>query len=132
MKGLDTIVIVRFLVNDDAAQAAAARKLLLDAEKKGEGVFMPLSVTLETIWVLDSVYGYSRQDIILALENLLVLSVLEMEAHERIASLCRLAAVNDSDLADLLIGLTARDNGCETTLTFDKKTARSDLFMLIR
>jgi predicted nucleic-acid-binding protein len=47
------------------------------------------------------------------------------EEHERIA------AKKDIDPADLLTGLTCRDKGCDTTLTFDKKAAQSELFTLI-
>ena len=132
MKGLDTNSIVRFLVRDDEKQAQAVRKVLFDAEKKGDILFVPIAATLETIWVLSSVYEYSREEIVQALEGLLVLSVLRIEEHERIASLCRIAPDNGVDLSDLLIGLSARDKGCETTLTFDKNAARCDLFTLIK
>jgi predicted nucleic-acid-binding protein len=63
---------------------------------------------------------------------LLVTSVLRIEEHERISNLCRIVAKHDFDLDDLLIGLTSRDCGCETTLTFDNKAARSELFALIQ
>lgn len=132
MKGLDTNALVRFFVRDDEKQAQAVRKVLLHAEKKGDILFVPIAVTLETIWVLSSVYEYSREEIVQALESLLILSVLRVEEHERIARICLNARAQDADLADLLIGLTSRDKGCETTLTFDKKAARSDLFTLIR
>lgn len=132
MKGLDTNALVRFLVRDDEKQAQAVRKLLLDAEKKGDILFVPFAATLGAIWVLSSAYEYCREEIVQALEGLLILSVLRIEEHERIASVCRIAPEQDADLADLLIGLTSRDKGCETTLTFDKKAAQSDLFTLIQ
>lgn len=132
MTGLDTNALVRFLVRDDEKQAQVVRKVLLNAEKKGDVLFIPLIATLETIWVLSSVYGYSRQEIVHALENLLFLPVLALEEHERIARLCYRALENDIDLADMLIGLTARERGCDTTLTFDRKAARSELFTLLK
>jgi predicted nucleic-acid-binding protein len=132
MMALDTNALVRFLVRDDEKQALAVKNILLDAENKGDNFFIPLPVTLEMIWVLSSVYEYSREEIIRALENLLIASVFLVEEHERVASLCRIAKKNDFDPADILIGLTSRDNGCESTLTFDKKAARSGLFTLIQ
>jgi predicted nucleic-acid-binding protein len=132
MKALDTNALVRFLVRDDEKQAQAVKKILLDAENKGTALFIPLAVTLEMVWVLSSVYEYSREEIIRALENFLVLPVFHIEEHERVATLCRIAGKQESDPADLLIGLTSHDKGCETTLTFDKKAARSDLFTLIQ
>ena len=115
---------------DDEKQAQAVRKVLLDAEIKADILFVPIASTLEIIWMLSSVYEYCREEILQAQESLLILSVLRAEEHERIASLCRIAPENDVDLADLLIGLTSRDKECETTLSFDKKAARSELFTL--
>jgi predicted nucleic-acid-binding protein len=89
-------------------------------------------VILETIWVLSSVYEFSRKEILSALDNILVLPVFKIEAHERISNLCSIALKSDCDLADLFIGLTCCEYGCETTFTFDKKAARSELFTLIR
>jgi predicted nucleic-acid-binding protein len=131
MRALDTNALVRFLVRDDENQAQAVKKILLDAEIKGETLFIPFVVLLEMIWVLSSVYDYSKKEIVEALENLLVVAVFQIEEHERVANVCRIALKQDIDLADLLIGVTSRDHGCVTTLTFDKKTARSELFTLI-
>lgn len=131
MKALDTNAVVRFLVKDDEKQAHAIHRILLDVEKKGETIFVPAPVILETIWVLSSVYKHSRSDIVRALDNLLVLPILEIEDRDRVAVLCRIADKSDVDLADLFIGLTSRDYGCETTLTFDRKASKSNLFTLI-
>ncbi len=131
MKALDTNALVRFLVRDDEKQAHKVKKILLEAENKGGRLFVSIAVILEIIWVLSSAYEYPRKEIIQALENLLILSVLEVEGHEVVASLCRIASKHEADLADLLIGLISRDKGCETTLTFDKKAARSEFFTLI-
>jgi len=132
MKALDTNALVRFLVRDDEKQAQAVRRLILDAEKKGEPLFVPLAVTLETIWVLDSSYEFATADIIQAFEGLLMLSAIELEHRERISAMCRIVSSSGAGPADILIGLSSRDRGCESTLTFDRKAAKSDLFSLIR
>jgi len=131
MKGLDTNALVRFLIRDDEAQAGAVRGVLRTAEETGDCLFVSVAVALETMWVLSSVYECSREEIVHGIESLLILPILQVEEHERIAELCRIASKQEADLADLLIGLTSRDKGCETTLTFDKRAARSDLFTLI-
>jgi predicted nucleic-acid-binding protein len=131
MKGLDTNALIRFLVRDNEEQAQAVRSLFIEAAKKNEPLFVPLAVTLEVIWVLSSAYDYSKEEIVDALNGLLVLPMLTIEEHDRIAYLCRFASRTTAGLADLLIGLSARDKGCSTTLTFDKKAAQSELFTLI-
>lgn len=131
MKALDTNALVRFLVRDDEKQAQAVRRILLQAGQENTTLFVPAAVVLETIWVLSSAYNRSREAILQALEELLALPVLVIEERERVANLCHAAESSSADLADLLIGLASRDAGCETTLTFDRKAARSDLFTLI-
>ncbi len=38
---------------------------------------------------------------------------------------------NTFDLSDLLIGCVAKEAGCESSFTFDKKASRSELFVLL-
>jgi len=131
MRAFDTNAVLRFLVNDDDKQSPLVYKILLDAQKRDERIFIPQSVILETIWVLGSYYKYTRNEILTALDNLIAMPTLEIEAQERIAALCRTALDSTIELDDLLIGLTAHDYGCETTLTFDRHAAKSGLFTLI-
>lgn len=63
MKGLDTNILVRFLVRDDEAQAETIYKRFKQAESDKEVLFVPLLVVLETVWVLESVYERSIPDI---------------------------------------------------------------------
>jgi predicted nucleic-acid-binding protein len=59
MFAVDTNIVVRYLVNDSAAQAARARRLV-----EREDIFVPLTVLLETEWVLRGVYGFTSPDAI--------------------------------------------------------------------
>jgi len=54
-----------------------------------------------------------------------------LEDNVCIATLCGKAHMTETDLPDLLIGIIARERGCATTMTFDKKASRSEYFMLI-
>jgi predicted nucleic-acid-binding protein len=131
MKALDTNVLVRFLVRDDEKQAAMVKRVLLGAEKNSERFFIPIAVTLETMWVLSSAYECSRKEIVDVFDSLLSLPVFLLEDHICIATLCRKALTTEADLSDLLIGIIARERGCATTMTFDKKASRSEFFTLI-
>jgi len=64
VKGLDTNVLVRFLVRDDEQQAETIYRIFKQAETNKEALFVPLLVVLETIWVLESVYKIPRQEIL--------------------------------------------------------------------
>lgn len=47
MKAIDTNVLVRFLVNDEPAQAQSVRRLFSDAEAQRDSLFVPLLVLVE-------------------------------------------------------------------------------------
>jgi len=131
VKAIDTNVIVRFLVSDDPSQAAKVRALFERAETTREPLFVSVPVVLETLWVLAAVYEVPRAAILEALGQLLDLSCLRFEAESRLRALIAAAKENNTDLADLLIGLTGRDNDCTVTVTLDRKAARDERFELL-
>ena len=66
MAALDTNVLVRFLVQDDAKQGLLARELIRSTLAKGEPLFVPVTVMLELEWVLRSNFGFDKAQIIFA------------------------------------------------------------------
>lgn len=131
MNAIDTNVLVRFLVNDDPAQAEQVRQLFADAEQQRAVLFVPLLVLLETIWVLESAYEVQRPDLIEALGDLLLLPILQFEQRDAVQATLAIAMTHCMDLPDVLIAQSARKSGCERVLTFDRKAARSDVFELL-
>lgn len=131
MKAVDTNVLARFLVADDPEQSARVRRCLERAERDRDHLFVSIPVTLELLWVLRSVYEVPRSEIIEALAGLLDLSCLRFEAADRLRAMTEEARFSGLDLADLLIALTAREFGCEATLTLDRKASRDARFELL-
>ncbi|NOQ77047.1 MAG: PIN domain-containing protein [Methylococcaceae bacterium] len=131
MKALDTNILVRFLVQDDEEQANKVLQLFSKAEQLNQPLFIPLLVILEVIWVLQSAYNVSRQDIILAISNLLQMSVFEFENQDILRNFIFAANKSSYDLSDILISHSALSATCETTLTFDKRASRFELFTLL-
>ncbi|HGG58889.1 MAG TPA: PIN domain-containing protein [Gammaproteobacteria bacterium] len=128
MKAVDTNILVRLLVQDDEKQAARVNQLLTDAETRKQPLFVSHVVVLELIWVLGSAYEIPREEILKALSHLLSMAALTFQAPPTIRDFINNAQAGSLDLADLLIAQIARDAGCETTLTFDNKAARANLF----
>jgi predicted nucleic-acid-binding protein len=131
MKSLDTNIVVRFLVNDDKKQGEKVKALFQDAERKGASFLITTPVLLELLYVLDYVYEFERADILEALDLMTSMPVLTFENIESVQNLLETGKKSKTELEDLLIALVSREAGCETTLTFDKKAAKSDLFELI-
>ena len=128
MKALDTNVLVRFLVRDDKKQAETVYRLFKRAESRNDPFFVPLLVVLETIWVLESVYEISREEIRTSLQELLLMPILIFEAQSALQSTLSSAQTNKIDLADLLIAHSAKFSNCDGVLTFDKKASKFTLF----
>ncbi|MDX8379879.1 MAG: type II toxin-antitoxin system VapC family toxin [Gallionella sp.] len=131
MKALDTNVLVRFLVNDDEKQARMVCDLLRQAETERALLFVPSLVMLELIWVLESVYDISRENILGAIHNLLMMPVLSFDKHAALQSFMQAAKNRKEGLADLFIACAAIDSGCSTVLTFDKKALGFKYFQLL-
>ena len=132
MKALDTNVLVRFLVRDDAVQAEAVYRRFKRAEAEKEALFVSLLVLLEVIWVLESVYSIARQDLLDAIHVLLQMPVLQFEAQSAVRSFIASARKTSVDLSDILIGQHANHSGCEAVLTFDKQASKHSLFQLLQ
>ncbi len=122
MIGLDTNVLVRYIMQDDEAQSALATRLLesLTAESAG---FVPLVVVVELAWVLSAAYGLDRTQLVDAFEALLRTKELVVERAEIVWMALRVFGSSTADLADCLIERSASAVGCDRTVTFDRKAA---------
>jgi len=131
MIGLDTNVLVRFLVQDDRVQFARAQRLLAREARRGEPVLVSLLVLLETEWVLRSRYGLAKPEIADALSALL--DSVELRVEDEAAVEQALFTWRDSraDFADCLIGARNRRLGCAATATFDAGEAKVPGFITV-
>lgn len=120
MTGLDTNVLVRYLVQDDETQLRAVLALLL---KKKATFFVPDLVLVEADWVLTSLYHWTVEEVADAFARLLTIQNLSFEDEGRIRSALR-AIRQGADLSDELIADRCRDMGCKSVATFDKGMAK--------
>ncbi len=132
MKALDTNVLIRFLVQDDPAQAQAASHYLRTHCTRDQPGFINRIVLCEIVWVLESAYGYSRAQIAEVIEKLLQTSQLTIDASEAAWIALAQYAKETVDFADALIATLNKQAGCRATVTFDKKAARLPEFELLR
>jgi len=128
MKALDTNILVRFLIQDDKQQTQAVKTLFSQAEEGKQSLFVTLLVVLELIWVLEAVYEVTREDILLSINELLSMPVLNFEKQKVIRQFISDAKTSSFDLSDLLIALSALQEDCEATYTFDKKASKFKFF----
>ena len=131
MLGIDTNVLVRYLVRDDEAQFEKASRLIKREIGAGEAVFVSLLVLLETEWVLRSRYGLKKAEIVDAISGLLDATEIQFEAEPAIEESLKFWKDSTADFADCLIGAHNRRLGCRATATFDVKAARLPAFLAL-
>lgn len=124
MIGLDTNVVVRYIVQDDAVQSKKASTLLESLAEDNQG-FIPLVSIVELVWVLQSCYAAERKEIGNVLDLLLQMKSIVIENSETVAKALRLFSGNNADFADCLVERSAFSAGCDYTATFDKKASKT-------
>ena len=123
MIGLDTNVLVRFLVQDDAGQGALAAGLLARCTEDNPG-FVGREVLVELVWVLSRAYNFPTGKIAEVLDGLLSAEELVVESPDAVALAAERFRAEGADFADQMIAAAAQSAGCEVTFTFDRRAAR--------
>jgi predicted nucleic-acid-binding protein len=131
MIGLDTNVLVRYIMQDDAKQSALANKLIEGLTEAAPGYISHVTM-VELVWVLESAYDLTRQQVTAALRNLLSVNVFKVERVAVVASALRSYAEGAADVAGYLIERSAALAGCRCTMTFDRAAAKSGGMVLIK
>jgi predicted nucleic-acid-binding protein len=129
MIGLDTDVLVRFLVRDDARQFERARRLIRGETDRGEPVLISLLVLLETEWVLRSRYTLSKAEIADTVSAVLDAADVRFEKEPVVEQALYLRRDSAADFADCLVGAHHRSLGCEATASFDASAPRLPCFV---
>ena len=119
MIGLDTNVLVRYIMQDDARQSALATRLFESLSVESPG-FVTLVSVVELAWVLSSAYGLDRDQVVQAFESLLRSKEITVERAEIIWKALRVFQSANADFADCLIERAASAAGCDRTMTFDR------------
>ena len=124
MAGLDTTVLVRWLVADDPLQAALVRALLESGRRDGKPFFVPSTVLLELEWVLRSRYGLEKPVVLLTLSALLETQEIEIQSEPALERALHLYRQGRAEFADCLHAGLCAAAGQAPLLTFDAKAAR--------
>ena len=121
MIGLDTNLLVRYVVRDDPLELAKVDRLFereLGSDRRG---FINLIVLAELIWVLSRTYRFSRAQLTNTLAELLEIEALAFEHEDMVVEALDIFRNTNVDCADILINLLNHAHDCETTATLDQR-----------
>ena len=124
MAALDTNVLVRYLVQDDAVQGAAAARLINQGVGAGRPLFIPVTVLLELEWVLRSVFKFDKPAVLEALFGLIGSFDLGFQSETAVEMALAQFQRGAADFADCLHAALATQAGEPPLWTFDKAAAQ--------
>jgi predicted nucleic-acid-binding protein len=131
MIGLDTNVLVRYIMQDDPKQSPKATRLIESLDSESPGFITVVSV-VELYWVLTSCYGLGGHDVKQAFEALLRVKQIVVDRADQVLRAMRVFDDGKADFADCLIERIASSAGCDETLTFDAVAAKYAGMSLVR
>ena len=131
MIGLDTNILVRYLTHDDPAQYAKAAALIDTVTNRGDHFVVNTAVLCELVWVLGTAYGYSREEIARAVEQIFSTAQFEIERLDDARQALLDFRSTKADFSDALIGRINRSLGAEHTVTFDRDLKGVETFRLL-
>lgn len=117
MRAVDTNLVVRYLTRDDPEQSPRARALINSGP-----VFVPVTVILETEWVLRSSIQLPRAALAEALRSFVGLPTVTVGDADAVSAALDLFG-GGMDFADALH--LALSSECDGFATFDKKLVRA-------
>ena len=131
MMGLDTNILVRYLAQDDAIQSPQATQMIERQLTEDCPGFISLVTMVETVWVLDRVYGLSTQEVADAVERILQADTLVVQNEQEVFTAMLALKTGAGSFSDALIGALGAWAGCSATVSFDKKAKRLKQFKIL-
>lgn len=128
MIAIDSSVLIRYLAQDDEAQAARATRLFEHELTPADPGLITVTALIETSWVLRRIYGQDWEAIYEIVARLIAAPNLVIEHADAVA----LAIESRARFADALIHLIGKQLGADRTITFDQRFARMDGVELLR
>ena len=131
MIGLDTNLLVRYLTRNDPSQYAKVSALIDASAHGGDRFLINSAVLCELVWVLETAYEYSREEIAQALDQILSTAEFEIEKPDEARQALRDFQSTKAGFSDALIGRVNRSLGADHTVSFDRSLNSLDTFRVI-
>ena len=131
MIGLDTNILLRYLLNDDADQSPRVYRFFEDQLSATNPAYVNLTTILEIVWVLRTSLKRTPREIALSVREILVQGFFVVQNREEVAAATYALQRGTGEFEDALIGALNRWSGCTESVTFDQKAARLPYFRLL-
>ncbi len=128
MIALDTNVVLRLLIEDDSDQFNSVKRLMLKLDEDFEEAVITDNTLSEVVWVLDTTYRASKDEILSALQALEGVLGFTIASPTRFHNALNAYINGKGDFADYLLREQAIEVGCRAVATFDKALLKEEGF----
>jgi predicted nucleic-acid-binding protein len=132
MIGVDTNVLVRYIVQDDPSQSKAAVKFIEKVCSKEFPGYINHIVLCELVWVLIRCYNVHKDKIIEILKKMMQTTQFQIHDTQTVWKALNQFQVSKADFPDCLLGQINAAYQCKTTVTFDKNASKLKEYKLIK
>ena len=131
MIGLDTNVLIRYIVQDDEQQAQLATDVIENQCTTENPAFINEITLCEIVWVLKRAYRYDKTVILTILKQLLSVDEIYISSHPAAWAAYYDYEAGNADFSDYFIAQINKQMGCPFTFSFDKKACQNENFKLL-
>lgn len=128
MTGVDTNILVRYFLKDDAVQSSKATDLIERRFTVEDQGFISVVVMMELVWVLSRIYKRTDEEVARIVRRLLQIETLVIQHEQEVFTAAVALGSGVGSFDDALIGALSGSAGCISTLTFDQKALRLGSF----
>lgn len=118
---IDTNIFIRYLTNDDPAMADKIEKIFIKALNGKVSLVTNSLVIAEIIWVLESYYEHSKDEIAMMVSKIITTRGLEVKDSRLILKALDTYLSKNIDFTDAYIAVYMGHNHWDRILTLDKK-----------
>lgn len=121
---VDTNVFLRFFVKDDPGMFEKSRELFARTEAGEISLVTGEIILAEVVWVLESYYGFNRDEILMVIEAILGTRHLRVINRAMLQEAVGFFREGSMDFIDACALATAGQAGCASIATFDRRHFR--------
>ncbi len=124
MIGLDTNVVIRYLVQDDLEQSTIATTFIEQKCTETKPGFICHIVLCEVIWVLKTCYQVPKEKLVDIIQVLMETKQLSIQEPQVAWEALQVYQESTADFSDALLARVNQSKGCEYTVSFDVKAIK--------
>lgn len=132
MKGIDSSVLLRYILEDDPIWTKAATRFIDEECTVKDPAFVNLVVLVEVIWTLRRQKNYRKETVVAVLKDMLESQSIVLEKDEVVAEALRAYEKGTAGFSDCLIACLNNHAQAKPTFSFDKDAIKTGVFAPIK